>query len=67
MNSLFDVWSALERLNGLYGRGDVVSVNVFSRTFIRKPFSCRPETRKFRLVGDTVYALGRQRKIGGIA
>lgn len=57
------VVSALRNLNGIYGRGDLVSVNVTRRTFIRKPFQCRPETRTFKLEGNTVFALGHQKTV----
>lgn len=61
---------AIERLNWNYGRGEVVSVTWEGRdpancegTFTRKPFSCEPETRRFRAVDGTVYALGHQRRM----
>lgn len=58
-----DIVAALNSLNWNYGRGDVVSVNVRRGVFVRKPFQCRPETRTFRVVGKTVFALGHQKSV----
>lgn len=51
---------ALTRLNWHHGRGDIVAVNAAAGTFTRRPHQCRPETRRFRVVGRTVHALGHQ-------
>lgn len=53
----------LVHLNNHYGRGDVMSVDWDACTFVRRPFNCRDEVRRFRVVGDSVHALGHQRKI----
>lgn len=57
------VVDALNSLNWNYGRGDVVNVNVARGVFVRKPFQCRPETRTFKVVGKTVFALGHQKSV----
>jgi hypothetical protein len=53
-------------LNWHYGRGDVIEVRSLDNgrgLFVRKSPHCREETRNFRLVGHTLYALGHQRKV----
>lgn len=54
---------AIVRLNSLYGRGYVVSVDHKTRTFVRKPHGMKEERRSYRVEGSTVYALGHQQKI----
>lgn len=57
------VRAAIVRLNNNFGRGDVATVSIVKGTFTRIPHQCNPETRKFRIVGNTVHALGHQVKI----
>lgn len=59
--------ACLQRLNTLYGRGDVRNVKVYLDGRIewtRQPYGLKTETRHGRIVGDTVFALGHQQTIG---
>ena len=55
--------TALERLNWLYGVGDVISVDYEQSTFKYKRYGCNEEQKKFRLVDGTLYALGHSQKV----
>ena len=59
------VENALEFLNFRYGIGDIVSVDHEQRTFTRKGYQMKPETRRFSVVGHCVYALGHQKTFRG--
>jgi hypothetical protein len=50
----------LRHLNWIYGRGEIIHVDHASGKVWRKPFQCRPEIRRFRVVGRTVYFLSHQ-------
>lgn len=58
------VRAAIVRLNNLYGRGDVGTIrHEMARNggmFEYRRFACRPQWRRFRIVGQTVYACGHQ-------
>lgn len=57
---------AIQTLNSLYGRGDVRRIEAYMDgriVFYRQPFGMRTEKRNARIVGDTVFALGHQRKL----
>ena len=57
---------AIKRLNALYGKGDVSNFKLFGDgriTFSQTPYGCKPEQRRGRLNGNTVYALRHRQKI----
>ena len=61
--------AALDRLNGLYGKGKVFGVNydagiVTFRIQVSQSQYGPLETRRFRFDGRTVFYLGHQQKIG---
>jgi len=60
-----DILIAIVKLNNNYGRGEIVSINTNNNTYVRKPFQCKPETRRFKIKGRTVYACGHQHTIKG--
>jgi len=64
--TLQKVSEAIKILNWHYGRGDLRAVKLFLDghiEFARAPFMMKTETRHGRLIGNTVHALGHQRKI----
>ena len=67
-DNLIKVSAAIRRLNWNYGRGDIVAVRLFADgriEFDLKGYGMRQETRRGRLVGNTVHALRHQLTIGG--
>lgn len=66
MTNLAAIRKVVERLNGLYGRGNVVAVRLFldgRGEFDRTPYGCKRETRVFRISENTVFACGHQGKV----
>jgi hypothetical protein len=55
--------AAIICINWNYGCGDILSIDIVKQIVTRKPFSCHPEYRKYRVKGSTVYFLGHQKTL----
>jgi len=55
---------ALTHLNNNYGKGEVTGINLINNTYWIVPFNCKPQKKKFRVKGRTVFACRHQFTIG---
>jgi hypothetical protein len=51
-------------LNNCFGHGNVIKVNEETGTVIAKSPYCSEHTFHYKIVNDSVHALGHQRRIG---
>lgn len=57
------IWQAIARLNNLYGRGEVETIDFVTMRYCYKPYMCQSQWRSFKVKSNTVYACNHQMSI----
>ncbi len=60
------LFETIQRLNWLYGKGDLEQIDVVHRTAYAKCTSCESHSFRYSFDGRTVKALGHQSRIKGM-
>jgi len=60
------LFETVQRLNWLYGKGDLQAIDVVKGKATAKCTSCAPHTFAFRFDGKTIKALGHQSRLKGM-